>query len=183
MRPAILAGAVLFLSSTAAAQEAPRAEPQPTTREQARDVATQPLTDVGLRRQEIPPLLVAIGDDPYQVDGLNGCPQIAAAVAELDAVLGPDFDHPSEDEDRDRAANLGLVVAGEVVGSLVPFRGLVRHVSGANARETRRQQAYFAGAVRRAFLKGYGNARRCPPPAAPAPRPAVAPTPPATPAR
>ena len=171
MRALIFAAMTLLLSSAAAAQDSPQAQPQPSTRQQARDVATQPLADVNLRRREIPPVLVAIGDNPYRTDGLTTCPLIASAVAELDAVLGPDFDRPSEDRGHDRAANLGLAVAGEVVASAIPFRGLIRRVSGAEAEQARRQAAYFAGAVRRGFLKGYGDSRRCPPPAAPVRRP------------
>ena len=169
MRSLIFAATALLLPSAAIAQDSPQAQPQPTTRQQARDVATQPLADVNLRRREIPPVLVAIGDNPYRTDGLTNCALIASAVGELDLVLGPDFDRPSVDTGRDRASNLGLAVAGEVVASAIPFRGLIRRVSGAEAEQARRQAAYFAGAVRRAFLKGYGSARRCPPPAAPAP--------------
>lgn len=163
---ALAAALALALPPAAAAQGSP--EPERSTREQARDVVTQPLTDINVRNREIPPLLEAIADNPYRTDGLGRCDRIAAAVRELDAVLGPDFDMPSEDPRRDRAANLGLSVAGEVVGGLVPFRGLVREVSGANAAEARREAAFFAGSVRRAFLKGWGDARACEPPAAPA---------------
>ena len=157
---------LVTLSSAGSAQVSP--EPEPSTGDRARQVVTQPLTDVNLRQREIPPILQAIGDDPYRTEGLAGCRRIAAAVAELDAVLGPDFDQPSDDRRRDRAANLGLTVAGEVIGGLIPFRSLVREVSGANAAQERRQAAFLAGAARRSFLKGYGQSRRCEPPAAPA---------------
>jgi hypothetical protein len=152
-----------ILPCAAAAQVSP--EPEPSTGDQARRIITQPLEDVNVRSRDIPPLLEAIGDDPYRTDGLTSCRRIAEAVAELDAVLGPDFDRPSDDRRRDRAANLGLAVAGEVLGGFIPFRGLVREVSGANAAQERRQTAFLAGAVRRAFLKGYARSRRCPPPA------------------
>ena len=161
----MIAAIALSAASSAWAQASP--QPERSTRERARDVATQPLADVNVRSQEIPFVLEGIMDNPYRTDGLTTCRRIADAVAELDAVLGPDFDRPSEDRRRDRAANLGLTVAGEVVTGLIPFRGLVREVSGANAAEARREAAFLAGAVRRAFLKGWGDARACDPPAAP----------------
>lgn len=164
-RLGIIALVSLAIPSAILAQASP--EPERSTRQQARDIATRPLADVNVANREAPPLLEAIRENPYRTEGLDSCALIAGAVEELDGVLGPDFDRPSEDRRRDRAANLGLLVAGEVVGGFVPFRGLVREISGANEAQERRETAYFAGAVRRAFLKGLGDARRCAPPAAP----------------
>jgi hypothetical protein len=47
---------------------------------------------------------------------------------------------------------------------LIPFRSLVRRATGAYAYQKKYNQAYKLGAQRRAYLKGVGLARGCPPP-------------------
>ena len=59
-------------------------------------------------------------------------------------------------------------MAQAAVGAFIPFRGLIREVSGANAQEKKVQAAVYAGSVRRAFLKGVGQQRGCRYPARPA---------------
>lgn len=58
-------------------------------------------------------------------------------------------------------------IARSVVGSFIPFSGIVREVSGANAKEREFRTAVSAGMVRRAYLKGLGQARGCNNPARP----------------
>ena len=55
-----------------------------------------------------------------------------------------------------------------MVGSFIPFRGLIREISGANEQERKLQLAIYAGSTRRSFLKGVGYQRGCPWPARPA---------------
>ena len=50
-----------------------------------------PLTDLNIRRAEVPDVLQAIRS-PYQPIPKVTCPAVAKLVAELDAVLGRDFD-------------------------------------------------------------------------------------------
>ena len=76
----------------------------------------------------------------------------------------PDFDLPQEARERVSPGR----VAKWVVSSLIPFRGLIRELSGANAQERAVQAAIQAGLARRGFLKGLGAARRCQYPAGPA---------------
>jgi hypothetical protein len=52
-------------------------------------------------------------------------------------------------------------VAQSVVGSLIPFRGVIREISGANAHDRALREAVIAGVARRSFLKGIGQARGC----------------------
>ena len=52
-------------------------------------------------------------------------------------------------------------VAQAAVGSFIPFRGLIREISGANEQERKIQAAVQAGVARRAYLKGVGEARGC----------------------
>lgn len=130
----------------------------------AADVVTTPLSDLNLRKGEIPPLLIAAQARPYDLAGLKRCAQITGAVAELDALLGDDLDLPGEDGNQVTAGR----VAKAAVASFIPFRGLIREVSGANAQERRLEQAITAGMARRSFLKGVGQARGCRYPARPA---------------
>ena len=59
-------------------------------------------------------------------------------------------------------------VAQSVVGSFIPFRGIIREISGANKHEDELQDAIVAGMMRRAFLKGMGLKLGCAYPARPA---------------
>lgn len=123
----------------------------------AADVATTPVTDLNLKKDEIPALLLAAQERPYTLEGLGKCTQIAAAVGELDAVLGDDIDMPQDGTRRTSAGR----VAQSVVGSLIPFRGVIREISGANQQQRLMQNAIQAGIARRSFLKGVGTARGC----------------------
>lgn len=121
------------------------------------DAVTTPVSDLNIKRGQIPPLLIAAQERPYHLGGIERCNQIAAAIREFDVLLGDDIDLPQEDGQRVTAGR----VAQEAVGSFIPFRGLIREVSGANTHERRMQAAIDAGIARRAFLKGYGQARGC----------------------
>jgi hypothetical protein len=120
------------------------------------DVAATPVEDLGIKKHAIPPLLIAAQGNPYNSTNLRRCPQIAAAVGELDAVLGRDVDLPQQDQ----KVSAGRA-AKEAIGAFIPFRGLIRELSGANAHERRVDDAIEAGMVRRAYLKGLGEARGC----------------------
>jgi hypothetical protein len=50
---------------------------------------------------------------------------------------------------------------------LIPMRGWVRKLSGAEKHDRLVQSAMASGAIRRAYLKGLGEARGCNPPATP----------------
>lgn len=128
------------------------------------DVVTTPVSDLNLRKGEIPPLLLAAQTNPYGLAGLRRCSDLAAEVRRFDAVLGEDIDVA---EARSRKLNAGKV-AQSVIGSFIPFRGVIREISGANESERRVQYAIYAGSARRAFLKGVGLQRGCPWPARPA---------------
>lgn len=123
----------------------------------AKDVALTPLSDLNIKKGEIPDILLAAQEDPYDLEGLTRCPQLAAEIGELNAVLGDDLDVAQ--------ARRGGVQAGRAaqaaLGSFIPFRGLIREVSGANAQDRKIQAAIVAGSTRRGFLKGVGQQRGC----------------------
>ena len=61
----------------------------------------------------------------------------------------------------------GKKVAKGLVGSIIPFRGLVREVSGAAGDQRKAEAAVRAGLARRAYLKGLGQGKGCKYPARP----------------
>lgn len=123
----------------------------------------QPMRDLSLL-QDAPPsdVLLMAAAGPYVTDGPADCLAISRELAALDTVLGPDIDGSSAAPDA--SAHLAAGVIGGVFG--LPFRGVVRQISGAQQREVTQQAAVLAGMVRRAFLKGRASLT-CPRPPAP----------------
>ncbi len=128
------------------------------------DVAKTPMTDLNIEKREIPAILLQAQARPYTLTGLGRCSALTSEVSALDDVLGPDLDLPEEERARISAGRM----AKTVVGSFIPFRGLIREVSGANDHDRRVRAAIQAGLARRGFLKGAGLAKGCAYPARPA---------------
>lgn len=124
-------------------------------------VVRKPFQDLGIVRTDAPQVLKQAALDLYRAPGDGGCAAIMEDVARLDAVLGPDVDEQVDAGDPE-ALYADTLTAG-VVGSLLdlPFRGIVRWVSGADAREKALAKAVLAGMLRRAFLKGFAQASGC----------------------
>jgi len=156
---ALSAFAVLASPALAGEPGKPDEPAKPMTQKEpsATDVAATPATDLNLKKDEIPPLLIAAQERPYALRGLGTCSQIGAAVVELNGVLGEDIDVPQSES---RKMSPGRV-AQSVVGSFIPFRGVIREVSGANAHDRAVQAAILAGVARRSFLKGIGQSKGC----------------------
>jgi hypothetical protein len=139
------------------------------------DAATTPLSDLNLVKAEIPPVLAEALKAPYRPPAAAGCEVIAAEVTQLEAVLGADLDVPPSAA-RPSLLERGSTAAGDAaVGALrgaaegvIPFRGWVRKLSGAERYSREVAAAIAAGSVRRSYLKGVGQARGCAAPAAPA---------------
>lgn len=164
IRPApLFARAPLALLSLAlAAPVAAQVMPEPD----AKDVAETPLRDLNLDKPHIPEVLVQAAAAPYAVAGLGRCAALVREIAALDAVLGADYD--IADGNGNHRLSPGRI-AQSIVGSVIPFRGVLREVTGAAKNERELQAAYTAGMVRRAFLKGWGLGRGCTYPARPKP--------------
>jgi hypothetical protein len=127
----------------------------------AGDVASAPLDTLNLKKEEIPPILIAAREDTYTVRGMKSCKAIVAKIGQLDAVLGPDIDIAADKTKGEKRGNAVGAVAKSVVNGFIPFGGVIKEVTGAASRERQWQIALYAGATRRAFLKGYGQARGC----------------------
>ncbi|CAN5365722.1 hypothetical protein BH09PSE3_BH09PSE3_14530 [soil metagenome] len=123
----------------------------------AGEIVTQPVRDVGIEKTEIPPLLVEVSKNPYSSTGTAGCGQISSGIAALTKVIGPDFSTSPAENKRD----IAQIGGSAVVNSLIPFRGIVREVSGASAAERRKNAAIDAGIARRGYLRGLQSARKC----------------------
>lgn len=156
-RAAISLSALALLAAPVGAQ--PDSPEKPITKRSpdAVDVATTPISDLNIRKDEIPQLLIEAQEKPYDLGNLGRCNQLAAKIGEFDALLGDDIDLPQTPGARVSAGRM----AQSVVGSLMPFRGIVREISGANDQRRKVQAAIEAGYARRSFLKGVGQERGC----------------------
>jgi hypothetical protein len=138
-------------------------------RESLRGAAAAPLRDVNILRTKIPDVLLQAMADPYGRPQPATCARIAALIVPLNGALGADLDEPAVDEDdvmaRGRGAALGAVAG--LASDVIPFRGWIRQLSGAERHDALVNAAITAGAVRRAYLKGLGESRSCSPPATP----------------
>lgn len=158
----LFTGLSAFALVLPAALHAQAGAPEESTVKDTANSVTEPFDG-----KEVPPKLHAIQGAPYSLAGLGKCAAIIREINELDAVLGPDV---NEQVDKDRAKKREETagrVAGSVAGSIIPFRGLIGEVTGANAERRRYAAAVYAGTVRRGFLKGVGLERGCKAPARP----------------
>jgi len=132
-----------------------------------------PLQDVNLIRKKIPPVLLDAVDAPYALPRPISCKIIEAQVRPLDVALGPDIDQPKPEppsktrRDEAMAGDAAIDTIKGTAESVIPLRGFVRMLSGAERHDKQVQAAVLAGEVRRAYLKGLGLERRCPTPGAP----------------
>ena len=149
-----------MLATTAHAQE----QRKPNTIDRAGKIATQPVRDVGLDKDEIPPVLLKAVENPYAAPPSRTCAGLKTAINELNAVLGADFTVGAK-ENENRTGKIAEAVGRTVVNSLIPFRGLVREISGAAPAERRLQAAVTAGIARRGYLRGMAAGKRCKAPA------------------
>lgn len=149
----------LLLGAAAAPASAQTVVSPPNVK--AGDVAMAPLDNLNLRKEDIPPILISAREDTYGLAGMRTCRAIGAEIVQLDQVLGPDIDIATDKTRDEKRGNAVGQVAKSVIGSFIPFGGVIREVSGAAGRERQWQVALYAGASRRAFLKGYGQARGC----------------------
>lgn len=131
-----------------------------------------PLRDVNLLRTKIPAVLLVAMAEPYARPTDLGCGGVIAEVRSLNEALGPDLDASEERErartlSREGAQNVALGMVADTAQDVIPFRGWVRKLTGAEQHDRMVGQAILAGQVRRAYLKGLGEARGCNPPGTP----------------
>lgn len=157
----LFAFAATLLAGTATAQAQQGAPEESTIKDTANSV-TEPFDG-----KEVSPKLLEVQGDPYSLAGLGKCAAIIREVSELDEVLGPDVNEQVDKSRAKKREETAGRVAGTVAGGIIPFRGLIGEVTGANAERRRYALAVYAGTVRRGFLKGVGLERGCKAPARP----------------
>ena len=153
-------GFLLLIGSAAAAQQPAEPPKQSDTVSTAARIASQPARDVGASKTTVPPVLQEAIAAPYSMTSTASCKQLASGLGRLNAVLGPDFGAGAQTNEN-RASKIAQAGGQTVVNSLLPFRGLVREVSGAAPAERRLNAAIDAGYARRGFLRGLQKARKC----------------------
>jgi len=112
----------------------------------------QPIRDLSLIREQAPPVLLHAVATPYDREQMNTCASVIHEIAELDDVLGPDLQPGAKPGSGLSVSGLASDLVGGAVG--LPFRGIVRQVTGAEERDRNLRAAVLAGMVRRGFLKG-----------------------------
>jgi len=162
MRTARAVLAMLVAVATPAAIFAQEQQEQKgdSTLSEAGRIASRPAKDVGIDKEKVPPVLQSAADAPYTMRGAASCAQLSSGIAALNGALGPDFDEEKEVSGT-KAGQIAKVAGEAVVDSIIPFRGLVREVSGAASAQRRMQAATYAGLARRGFLRGIARARKC----------------------
>jgi len=155
--PAVAPAQNSYANSTAPADSE---KPVANTLNKAGEIATQPVRDVGINKREIAEVLQRSADDPYATNTARTCAQISSAMRELNEVLGPDYE-PGRTTRENPVGKLAEAGGKTVVNAFIPFRGLVREVTGAAPAERRYNAALDAGLVRRGFLRGLAVAKGC----------------------
>lgn len=168
--PIVFAG--LLLAGCTTPPKEPAARPGPEKK--LGEAVVAPLADLNLLREAIPPVLAAARKSPYALPADLSCTALGGEIAALDEALGADLDTAAT------AASPGLVERGAeaasdaVIGAVrnttegvLPFRGWVRKLTGAERYAKEVAAAVAAGTIRRAYLKGLGQAAGCAAPAAP----------------
>lgn len=177
--PLVLASLAAAACTTTRADGSPQVQTtSEANQENVQGAASAPLRDLNVLRTKIPEVLLDAMLDPYQrptpVAGRRAgkhaeCAQLTALIKPLDDALGADLDTPSTDEDDllQKGRSTALGAAASLASDAIPFRGWVRKLSGAERHDKLVIAAITAGGVRRAYLKGLGEARGCEPPATP----------------
>ena len=132
------------------------------------DAAVTPLSDLNLVKAEIPPLLQQIQSQPYQIPQAYTCESLTLDIADLDAVLGADLDAPASDDKpglvergSNEAQDAAIGAFQRTTESVVPFRGWIRKLTGAERRSRKVAAAIAAGMSRRSFMKGLKASLNC----------------------
>jgi hypothetical protein len=159
---------LLALASALAGCASPDAHRGEAAQQQLTQAATTPLSDLNLVRADIPAVLAAAQKAPYGLPADRSCAALGTEVQALDAALGADLDTPPTASNPGLIERGGAAVGNAAVGAVrsaaegvVPFRGWVRKLSGAEQYSKDVAAAIAAGTVRRAFLKGVGQANGC----------------------
>jgi hypothetical protein len=178
MRPVVPALLAVSLAACASTSPSPPPGRVQTTEQINRSgvvgAVSAPARDLNLLRAKIPPVLLEALDDPYKRPTPATCPELIRLVLPLNEALGDDIDDPPTDaggslidKGRDAAEDTAYGMMAGAAQDLIPMRGWVRRLSGAERHDRLVRAAVVAGGIRRGYLKGLGESRGCDPPATP----------------
>lgn len=141
------------------------------------DTLQTPFVDLNLKREVIPQTLQGCSDDPYAMPLPPVCYNIQRELKELDGLLGPDMEArplpwnaPNQEDEFTMQKGMkegGELARQQAIGmvsgkvNVMPFRGVVRRVTGAEKHAKEVTRAYDAGRLRRSYLKGLSKAYDC----------------------
>jgi outer membrane murein-binding lipoprotein Lpp len=174
---AVLLAVLLLAGCASPVKQRPagaRPLPQADTEKRFTDAIVAPLSDLNLVRAPIPPVLAAARKAPYATPTDLSCAALGAEVEALDEVLGADLDTVTAtdtqsliDRGADAATDAVIGAVRNTTEGVIPFRGWVRKLTGAERHAREVAAAIAAGTIRRAFLKGLGRSAGCAAPASP----------------
>ncbi|MFL5296841.1 MAG: hypothetical protein ACJ798_10720 [Phenylobacterium sp.] len=127
---------------------------------------------LGLTGPQVPELLKAVAADPYKAPAAPACETIPAEILALDRILGADLDQPKAQ--KSYVKDFAVRQAKGAVRGLIPYRGAIRFLTGADHKDHDLMAAAQAGWARRGFLRGLEANLHC---AGPATQVAAAPAP------
>lgn len=115
----------------------------------------QPFEDLNLIGDSPAQVLLRAQTTPFRAPA--DCAAAAREISRLDMALAPHLPPPTPGDEPS-------ALAGAVIRSLahLPFRGVVRRLTGAEAKAEARRVAVFAGVQRRGYLEGWRTPPRCP---------------------
>lgn len=117
---------------------------------------------LGLTGPDIPDVLKAVAANPYKAPAEPACETIPAELLALDKVLGADAD--TAQPKKSYVVSYAQRMAGGAVRGLVPYRGAIRFLTGADHKDHELMDAARAGWARRGFLRGLEANLNCAPP-------------------
>lgn len=153
------------LTTVAAMAQVPPSDPPQSDLDKIGDtmenIGTKPLKDFNLIKPDIDEGLERIMAAPYSLAGIRTCSHYKAAIGRLTYVLGPDVDSPEFQKKAKTPAEQALSLGESAAGSIIPFSGVIRRLTGAEAKQNYAKAVIYAGSVRRAYLKGNARQKGC----------------------
>ena len=151
------------------ASEAAGSNPSATANEKKfASAVTAPLNDLNMVRAPIPAILKRAQEGAYALPADNSCAALSHEIDELDSALGADIDTPSTDKNpsliergTDASGDMAAGAVRRTTEGIIPFRGWIRKLSGAERYAREVSASITAGSLRRSFLKGVRQAKGC----------------------
>lgn len=118
----------------------------------------KPFEIINLGQEEVPENMRKL-TRPYVLSGTETCATVQAEIEKLNAFLGTDYFNGAketsfEEKFADEVAN--------VATGFIPYKGVIRFISGAKDREAAIRTATNLGNARRGYLHGWADTRGCP---------------------